>query len=169
MYQRVAGEKRQRLRTAKYCADEAFHTFLGHVETNNIYQVKSRLRNKETAFPLVATAEEKHGNTPLHRSVSLGFLEMTRVLLEAGADVDEVNTMGDAAIHCCWRFWKGDTSKYFSWRKNPYLMTTRKHLEDFATMVRARDSTSWLIGYHTYKPSGSPTLATPARGQRINQ
>ncbi|CAN0575397.1 unnamed protein product, partial [Ectocarpus sp. 12 AP-2014] len=41
------------------------------------------------------------GNTPLHRAVSLGFVEICSVLLEAGADLDAINTMGDAPIHCC--------------------------------------------------------------------
>lgn len=135
MYQIAAGEKKQRLRTARYTPDKEFHAFLELVETNNVYQVKSRLRTKSTAFRLVATAEKLHGNTPLHRAVSLGLVEMTLMLLEAGANLDEVNTMGDAPIHCCWRFWKSDAKKYFLWRKNPYLMITRKHLEDFDKMV----------------------------------
>lgn len=109
---------------------------MGYVEANNTYQVKSRLRCKLSAERLVATAEERHDNTALHRAVALGFVEMTSMLLEAGASVDELNSMGDAPIHCCWRFWGVDTSKYFVWRKDPYLMTTKQQLKDFARMVR---------------------------------
>lgn len=89
-----------------------------------------------SAYRLVTTAEEKHGNTPLHRAISLGFVEISSVLLEAGADIDAINKMGDAPIHCCWRFWKGDMGKYGLWRKNPYLLLTKEMQEDFARMVR---------------------------------
>lgn len=136
MYQQAAGKKKKQLCTTKYARDEDFPTFQAHVESNNIFQVKARLRNKARATQLVTAAEAKYGNTPLHRAVSLGFVEMSRTLLEAGANVDEVNTMGDAPIHCCWRFWKSDTGKFFLWRKNPYLITTRQQQEDFARMAR---------------------------------
>lgn len=140
MYQSAAGTKKL-LSTAQHAPDADFHDFLGYVETNNVYQVRSRLRDRSAqgsgANRLVSTAEERHGNTPLHRAVSLGFVEICSVLLEAGADIDAINTMGDTPIHCCWRFWKGDTHKYSSWRKNPYLMVTKQMKEDFARMVRA--------------------------------
>lgn len=58
------------------------------------------------------------------------------MLLEAGANVDELNNMGDAPIHCCWRFWRSDSSKYFVWRKYPFLMVTAQQRRDFETMVR---------------------------------
>lgn len=135
MYQSAAGTKNKLLSTAQHAPDADFRAFLGYVETNNVYQVRSRLRDRLSANRLVTTAEEKHGNTPLHRAVSLGFVEICSVLLEAGADIEAVNTMGDAPIHCCWRFWKGDTCKYSSWRKNPYLMVTKQMKEDFARMV----------------------------------
>ena len=142
MYQGAAGTKKKLLSTAQHVPDADFYTFLRHVETNNIYQVRSRLRDRSasesSAHRLVTTAEDKHGNTALHRAVSLGFVEICSVLLEAGADIDAINTMGDAPIHCCWRFWKGDTFKYNSWRKNSYLMVTKQMKEDFARMVRAR-------------------------------
>jgi len=140
MYQNAAGARKEQFSRAKYAPDAEFHEFLGYVETNNVYQVRSRLRDRaasgSSASRLVVTAEEKHGNTPLHRAVSLGFVETASMLLEAGADVDAVNVMGDAPIHCCWRFWKSDTCKYASWRKNPYLMVTKQMKEDFARMVR---------------------------------
>ncbi|CAN0206148.1 unnamed protein product [Hapterophycus canaliculatus] len=139
MYQGAVGHKKKQASTAKYAPDADFCTFLQYVETNNVYQVRSRLRDRSpngtTAHRLVATAEEKHGNTPLHRAVSLGFVEISGVLLEAGAELDAVNHMGDAPIHCCWRFWRGDTCKHSLWRKNPYLMTTNKLKEDFARMA----------------------------------
>ena len=134
-YQVATARKKKRLSSSRYVPDDEFRTFLGYVEANNTYQVKSRLRTKSSAERLVATAEERHDNTALHRAVSLGFVEMTSMLLEAGASLDELNSMGDAPIHCCWRFWKGDTSKYFVWRKDPYLMTTKQQLEDFVRMV----------------------------------
>ncbi|CAM9869585.1 unnamed protein product, partial [Laminaria digitata] len=134
MYQVATARKKKRLSSSRYVPDDDFRTFLGYVEANNTYQVKSRLRTKPSAERLVATAEERHDNTALHRAVSLGFVEMTSMLLEAGASLDEPNSMGDAPIHCCWRFWRGDTSKYFVWRKDPYLMTTKQQLEDFARM-----------------------------------
>lgn len=99
------------------------------------HQVKSRIR-QDDALRLIATAEERYGNTPLHRSVSLGFVEMTRMILEAGAHVDELNNMGDAPIHCCWRFWRCDASKYFLWKKDPFLMVTPKQRKDYELMVR---------------------------------
>ncbi len=155
MYQNAAGARKKEFTRAKYAPDAEFHEFLGYVETNNVYQVRSRLRDRSgsgsSASRLVATAEEKHGNTPLHRAVSLGFVEIASVLLEAGADVDAENLMGDAPIHCCWRFWKGDTCKYASWRKNPYLMVTKQMKEDFARMVRARR----LVQRHR-RDSGGP-------------
>lgn len=135
MYRKADGKKKRRLCTYRYAPDEQFRDFLEHVETNNIYQVKSRLLLKDQAARLVATAEEKHGHTALHRAVSLGFVEMTRMLLEAGAGADAVNAMGDSPIHCCWRFWPSDTSKYFSWKKNPYLMTTKQQQADLQRMV----------------------------------
>ena len=141
MYQSAAGTKKKLFSTSQHVPDADFYAFLGYVETNNVYQVRSRLRDRSasgsSAHWLVITAEEKHGNTPLHRAVALGFVEICSVLLEAGADIDAINTMGDAPIHCCWRFWKGDTNKYSSWRKNPYLMVTKQMKEDFARMVRA--------------------------------
>lgn len=139
MYQGAVGSKKKQASTAKYAPDAEFRAFLQYVETNNVYQVRSRLRDRSAngtnAHRLVATAEEKHGNTPLHRAVSLGFVEISSVLLEAGAELDAVNHMGDAPIHCCWRFWKGDTCKHGLWRKNPYLMTTKKLKEDFVRMA----------------------------------
>lgn len=141
MYQSAAGTTKKQISTAKYAPDADFHVFLKYVETNNVYQVRSRLRDRSSSgssYRLVVTAEEKYGNTPLHRAVSLGFVEICSVLLEAGADLDAVNTMGDAPIHCCWRFWKGDSCKYGLWRKNPYLMTTKKMKEDFARMVSSK-------------------------------
>lgn len=141
MYQCAAGTKKKQLSTPKYAPDAEFRAFLGYVETNNVYQVRSRLRDRSasgsSAIRLVTTAEEKHGNTPLHRAISLGFVEISSVLLEAGADLDAINTMGDAPIHCCWRFWKGDMRKYGLWRKNPYLIVTKQMKDDFARMVRA--------------------------------
>lgn len=141
MYQSAAGTKKKLLSTTQHAPDADFYHFLGYVETNNAYQVRSRLRDRSgsnsSAKRLVTTAEEKHGHTPLHRAVSLGFVEISSVLIEAGADIDAVNAMGDAPIQCCWRFWKGDTYKYSSWRKNPYLMVTKQMKEDFARMVRA--------------------------------
>lgn len=141
MYQCAAGTKKKQLSAPRFAPDADFGTFLGYVETNNVYQVRSRLRDRSaasgsSAYRLVTTAEEKHGNTPLHRAISLGFVEISSVLLEAGADIDAINKMGDAPIHCCWRFWKGDMGKYGSWRKNPYLIVTKEMKEDFARMVR---------------------------------
>lgn len=140
MYQKATSSKKQRLSVTRYPPDDDFTHFLGHVETNNIYQVQARLREKHDSLRLVATAEARYGNTPLHRAVSLGFVEMSRILLETGADPDEVNTTGDASIHCCWNFWRSDTSKYFLWVKNPYLMTTRQQKEDFVRMVRLQST-----------------------------
>eukprot|EP00903_Cladosiphon_okamuranus_P008869 g8491.t1 len=149
MYQSAAGTKKKLLSAAQHAPDADFHDFLGYVETNNVYQVRSRLRERSggnsSANRLVTTAEEKHGNTPLHRAVSLGFVEICSVLVEAGADIDAINTMGDAPIHCCWRFWKGDTHKYSSWRKNPYLMVTKQMKEDFARMGRDIQATVSLL------------------------
>lgn len=115
---------------------EHFHEFLSHVETNNVHQVKSRLRlTGEDAVRLVGAAAHPHCNTALHRAVSLGLVEMSGLLVEAGADVDALNLMGDAPIHCCWRFWTGDAFKYHSWKKHPHLMTTPQQLEEFHKMV----------------------------------
>ncbi|CAM9774333.1 unnamed protein product [Ectocarpus sp. 4 AP-2014] len=148
MYQSAAGTTKKQISTAKYAPDADFRALLKYVETNNVYQVRSRLRDRSSSgssYRLVATADEKYGNTLLHRAVSLGFAEICSVLLEAGADLDAVNTMGDAPIHCCWRFWKGDSCKYVLWRKNPYLMTTKKMKEDFARMERDIQSTVSLL------------------------
>ncbi|CAM9807709.1 unnamed protein product [Scytosiphon promiscuus] len=149
MYQSAVGSKKKHASTAKYAPDADFRAFLQYVETNNVYQVRSRLRDRSAhgadAQRLVATAEEKHGNTPLHRAVSLGFVEISGVLLEAGAELDAVNHMGDAPIHCCWRFWGVDACKHGLWRKNPYLMTTKKLKEDFARMERDIRATVSLL------------------------
>lgn len=140
MYQCAAGANKKQLSAPRYAPDADFRAFLGYVETNNVYQVRSRLRdrlaNGSSSYQLVNTAEERHGNTPLHRAISLGFVEISSVLLEAGADIDAINTMGDSPIHCCWRFWKDDMRKYGLWRKDPYLMVTKDMQEDFARMVR---------------------------------
>lgn len=147
MYDNASVSKKQKLWSPGCPPDEECHVFFRNVETNNVYQVRSRLKAPEGNLRLVTTAEQRYGNTPLHRAVSLGFVEMSRLLVEAGADVDAVNVMGDAPIHCCWRFWEGECCKYYAWKKNPYLMTTPKQMDEFEHMVSTRcNENSRVVG-----------------------
>lgn len=74
MYQRASGVKKVQISTVRYSADDHFRAFIKHIETNNVYQVKSRLRDRDSAIPLVATAEEENGNT----APSIGVLRVCR-------------------------------------------------------------------------------------------
>ncbi|CAM9122055.1 unnamed protein product [Discosporangium mesarthrocarpum] len=144
MYNIATVKKRQRLlRKSIGEPDAEFLQFLRHVETNNIYQVKAKLRDEK--FVHINTAEDRHSITALHRAVNLGLVDMTRILLEAGADPDPVSLMGDAPIHSCWSFWKGDEKKYFLWCKSPFHMVTPQDFEDFARMEKDVKKTVELL------------------------
>ncbi|CAM9442607.1 unnamed protein product [Choristocarpus tenellus] len=139
----TSSKKKNLSKKRRVVPDDEFGVFLRHVETNNILQVKSSLRISN--FSHIDTAEYCHGNTPLHRAVTLGLVDMTRLLLEAGAQPNVGNLMGDAPIHCCWRFWKGDEEKFFLWNKSPYHMTSQQDLEDFDRMKRNVANTVLLL------------------------
>lgn len=42
---------------------------------------------------------ENNGNTPLHFAAGSGFNQIVLMLIESGADIDEINNNGRTALH----------------------------------------------------------------------
>jgi len=67
----------------------------------------------------IVNAQDKYGNTALHRSVHLGYPDIAKLLLENGADIDVKNDDGDMSWELArmkWKIFKSVFEPYTKWR-----------------------------------------------------
>jgi ankyrin repeat protein len=76
-------------------AEEAIFTFFGAV-FNGIVAEVGRLLDEDGRL---VGAQIGQGHTPLHLAVAQGRLDMVRLLLGRGADIDAINGQGCTALH----------------------------------------------------------------------